>query len=122
VKRRVLLGLAGLLLIAGLGLVVMKHWFTPEPGATPANFRRLRYDMPKPEVLAVLGEPTTTKSGQRIVTDVWRSELCVIHILFDDNELAEGQLAVPGPHGDLVFVTTVDDPGFWERVREWLGF
>jgi hypothetical protein len=123
-KRRVLFGLAGLVVIAGRGLVALEYWFSPVPGATPKNFRRLRYDMSKAQVLAILGEPTTTKRGHKVFAYMWRSEACVIHILLlDDNELAEGQLAVPGPHGDLAFATTVcdDDPGLWERVREWLG-
>jgi hypothetical protein len=62
VVRQRVLSLTALVtpLVAGL---LLWHWFTPAPGITKANFRRIKPGMTVQEVQAILGKPPDEETG-----------------------------------------------------------
>jgi hypothetical protein len=118
-KRRVLLGLVGLVLLAGLGTLGIEHLLSPAPGPTPENFRRLHTGMHKNRVFAILGEPHRKQEGAASHDWTNSDETWSIVITVNDEERAVSGGLISLQLSDN-FESLREDPGVWGRLRAWL--
>ena len=125
-RRRLLLGMAAILLtVGGLALV---HWLTaPTPGVTWENFRHLRIGMSVKDLEALLGEPyETAEQPDGVIQRVWRGEEVEITLWFGTEEddvfrgrLASGAASFPRQPNSYV-ENMCPDESVLDRIRRWL--
>ena len=89
-KKRIMLRLALLVLLAAAGFFLLVWWASPSNIVSVEQFSRIRGGMTEPEILEVLGEPSTAdrncKNARWKVVKEWRmDENTGLRIGFDDN-------------------------------------
>ncbi len=122
--RRLLLsvGAVGVAVYALLGFALLAWFLSPAPRVSLDSFSRLQAGMSAKDVKALLGEPTFGFGFSTRMNRVWRGEGVTIHLIFDDDQLLDGE-ATPKQRRDWSFRLGDDiptDETLLDGFRRWL--
>jgi hypothetical protein len=109
VRRRLLLSLGLLILLALLGLALVVALIPEHPGVTLANFERIEQGMCLSDTIAILGPDVMLMTTEVSTTGQWRGDMGAIVIIFDDGGRVRHKL------------WTAYSKPILERLRSWLG-
>jgi hypothetical protein len=106
-RKRVLVWVGLLVVLALAGLFVVRWVAPPAPGVTWSNFQLIEIGMPQSEVERLLGGPGWSFGQPH---GYWSSNAGLIVVCFDGKDRATEKEWTPG------------DESFLDRLRHWLGF
>ena len=112
-KKRIMLRLALLVLLAAAGFFLLVWWVSPSNIVSMEQYSRLRGGMTEQEILEVLGGPSTVdrncKNARWKVVKEWRMEKDAgLRIGFDDNGNA------------IMFETFRRNESILDKIRRWM--